>query len=61
MDTNSEKLIQALEKKFPNGGWKKYIRINTNENFIEFPDYRNVDSTVITEDKDLLESLNNQA
>jgi hypothetical protein len=52
---NAAKLMQALEQKFPNGGWKKYVRIATDKDCIEFPNYRNVVSKITTEDKNQTE------
>jgi major membrane immunogen (membrane-anchored lipoprotein) len=55
MDTNSEKLIQALEQKFPNGGWKKYIRIAMDDGRIDLPEYGQIASNTNSKTKDQAE------
>jgi hypothetical protein len=52
LDIDTEKLIQALEQKFPNGGWKKYVRIAGDEDRIEYPNYGKVAYNAIAETKD---------
>jgi hypothetical protein len=39
MEGNTERLIEALERQFPNGEWKKYIHIAADKESSEIPTY----------------------